>query len=80
MKKIFGFYVSRTLPEAPVPTPAFGIYCSEWAAIRAAVIAERAEAKSRQKNPDGAPSQYMRGLDFAIKAIEAVAPHVMEVQ
>lgn len=79
MKKIFGFYVSRQLPEAPKPKHAMGITTGEWSAIHDSINGEYDAAKARQKKPDGAPSAYMRGLSFALNILEANMPHTLEV-
>ena len=67
MKKILGFYVSRTLPTpAPVNNRA------ELDKAARTIKEEYEAAKSRQKNPEGAPSQYMRGLSFSLAVLEAL--------
>ena len=73
MKKIFGVYLSRQKPVA------YGVTDAEYVKLHAAIVEEFEAAKSRQKNPDGAPTQYMRGLQFAMAAIEAIPVHAMEV-
>lgn len=72
MKKILGFYVSRHAPAS------LGISDTEYNKVKKAIDEEYEAAKSRQKNPDGAPSQYMRGIAFAKAALETIKPHVME--
>lgn len=79
MKKILGFYVTRQLPEAPKPKHTTGITAAEWSTIHDGINGEYDAAKARQKNPDNGPSQYMRGLDFALAIVEANMPHTMEV-
>ena len=72
MKKIFGLYVSTYRPAT------LGINDTEYNKIRRAIDEEYDAAKARQKNPDGQPSQYMRGLAFAKAALETIKPHAME--
>lgn len=55
-----------------------GINETEWLSIYEAVLAEYNLTAAKHKKP----TEYMRGLTFAIGAMEAVKPHniTMEVQ
>lgn len=68
----------NTAPAEKVSVP--GITESDWIKIYNTLVREYNEAKSRQKSSDAKPSNYMRGLTFAMKAMETIRPYnIMEV-
>lgn len=48
-----------------------GITDTEWLSIYEAIFAEYNVTSAKHKKP----TEYMRGLTFALKAMEAVKPH-----
>lgn len=72
---------AKPAPAAPA-VKAVGITESDWCKIYNALTRERNAAKMRQKDPDAAPSSYMKGLDFALNTLDAHRPYdiLKEVQ
>jgi hypothetical protein len=75
MKKLFGLF-SKPEPKKPVE----GITYNEWVAVFNAISREYEEARLRQFTKDAKPSAYMRGLSFALKALNKFKPHVVGVE
>lgn len=57
--------------------PVVGITESDWIKIHNMIQRERIEAESRQKSPDAAPTKYMKGLDFALDALDSIKPYTI---
>lgn len=61
--------------------PVVGITTEEWATVYTAIEHERDVAKQRQRRADGKPSDFMRGLNYALSILDKYHPHVIkEVQ
>ena len=67
------FFKKKKKPAAPV----VGITESDWIKIHNAIQCEFIEAESRQKSPDAKPSAYMKGLSFALDALDSIKPYTI---
>lgn len=76
MKKLFGF-LRKNEPER---VHVYGISSAEFGSICIAIDDEYEAARSRQKPGAKGPSNYMKGLKFALDILENFAPHDLEVQ
>ena len=67
--------------EGGIIKPVVGITESEWIKVYNAIVCEREAAKQRQRSADAKPSDFMRGLDYAMSILDSYRPHtITEVQ
>lgn len=69
MKKYFSIFRK----SAKVRT--VGVTESDYYKIYNSIIGEYEEAKARQKKSDAPPSGYMKGLMFALNAMDSIKPY-----
>lgn len=74
MKKLFNIFSKQ-----PAHYPVKCVSEHEWLRAYNAIENEYNEARKRQFTENAKPSSYMRGLAFAMKAMNACRPKEMEV-
>lgn len=52
-----------------------GISASDWLTIHNGIVREFNKAKSRQRSADQKPSDYMRGLQYALQLLDQCRPY-----
>lgn len=77
MKNIFRFTRTKEVPAAD-NRPVVGITESEWIKVHNTIVREREAAKQRQRSADAKPSDFMRGLDFALSILDRFRPHTIK--
>lgn len=80
MKNIFRFSKCATKPTK-VSKPVVGLTAIEWADARSHMADKYNDAKKRQRSANAKPSDFMRGLEYAMNIMDSYAPHIIgEVQ